>query len=470
MARALTAVALAALLAVSARAASPGWTTVSGPTPFGGCASGGLDGLFAGAEVEPSLAVDPSDPKRLIAAWQQDRYSTGAARGLVAATSGDGGRTWQRVTLPFSLCAGGQTTGWGRASDPWVSVGPDGWVYAISIGNGIAVSTSGDHGRNWRAPTLLARNDSTYITDKPTITADPAARGVAYAVWQRYLVRSDGPPIESDTLLSVTRDDGRHWSSPSLVLAHGHDDGDVASVILPDPARHRLFHLSYRQAGGVPGPGPAHLSQIVVQRSTDGGKTWSAATQVTRIHTVGGRLRDPASGKIIRPGVASFALDRGSGALYATWQDSRFGSGAVDQVAFSRSTDGGRTWTKPRRLDTGTGIGLMPTVAAEHGTVAVSYYAVRAAKTPARGNAQAMLAVSKDGGKTFRRRPLGTPFTMGDAPLLAGDPSILVPPGLFLGDYSGLAVDHGTAYALLATANPARANPTDVRFAAVSAR
>ena len=46
---------------------------VSGPSPFDGCSLGGLDGLFANAEVEPSLAVDPRDPRRLIVAYQQDR-------------------------------------------------------------------------------------------------------------------------------------------------------------------------------------------------------------------------------------------------------------------------------------------------------------------------------------------------------------------------------------------------------------
>jgi len=41
--------------------------------------------------VEPSVAVDPTDPMHLIGAWQQDRWSNGAANGIVSAVTFDGG-------------------------------------------------------------------------------------------------------------------------------------------------------------------------------------------------------------------------------------------------------------------------------------------------------------------------------------------------------------------------------------------
>jgi hypothetical protein len=452
-----------ALVATGASGADAPARVISAASPYDGCSSGGLGGLFANAEVEPSLAVDPRDPRRLVATYQQDRFSTGAARGLVASGSSDGGRTWTQTELPFSLCSRGQTTGWPRASDPWVSIGPDGRAFLIGLGSGIAVSTSTDGGARWSTPVTLAANDGTYLVDKCTVTADPAQAGVAYAVWQRYLRRRNGPPIESDTMLSVTRDGGRHWSEPTLVLAHGKDTGDVASVMLPGPGR-ALFHLAYRQAGGVPGPDIEHLSTLLVQHSSDDGRTWTTPRRIARIRTVGAKLRDPVSGKVIRPGVPSFALGAGD-RLYAVWQDSRFSGGGTDQVAFSRSADGGRTWSKPRRLDVGRHtLGIVPTVAAAGTVVAVSYYAV----SPGRDvrDAQAWLAVSTDAGKTFGRRAVGPSFALGDAPLLAGDPSLLVPPGLFLGDYTGLAVRSRIVYAAFTTANHDPGNPTDVRVVA----
>ena len=50
-----------------------------------GTTSGSVSPAFTNAEVEPSLASDPQHPNRLIAVYQQDRYHSGGARGIVAA-------------------------------------------------------------------------------------------------------------------------------------------------------------------------------------------------------------------------------------------------------------------------------------------------------------------------------------------------------------------------------------------------
>src|SRR5262245_34281138 len=81
---------------------------VSGPSPYGDCDAPVLHGerTYVNAEVEPWIAVDPSDPKHLVGAWQQDRHSLGGgASGLMSAVSNDRGRTWDRTTLPFDVCA-----------------------------------------------------------------------------------------------------------------------------------------------------------------------------------------------------------------------------------------------------------------------------------------------------------------------------------------------------------------------------
>src|SRR5262245_49197867 len=96
--------------------AADAWQTISAPSPYRACGER-PPGMFANAEVEPSIAVSPSDPKTLVAVFQQDRFSRGAARGLVAGISRDGGGTWSNVELPFSLCATTPNTGWAFASD-----------------------------------------------------------------------------------------------------------------------------------------------------------------------------------------------------------------------------------------------------------------------------------------------------------------------------------------------------------------
>jgi len=91
---------------------------VSGPSPFAGCPSAPA---YEGAEVEPALAAHPKQAGRLIAVYQQDRYHGGGARGIVAATSTDGGQTWRKAALPVSACAGSAARQAPFASDPWIA-------------------------------------------------------------------------------------------------------------------------------------------------------------------------------------------------------------------------------------------------------------------------------------------------------------------------------------------------------------
>ena len=99
---------------------------VSAASPF----TSGCDGavptgvLYADAEVEPSVAVNPSNPTNIVAAWQQDRWSDGGSHGLVTAVSFDTGRSWSRATPAVARCAGGSSANgadYERASDPWLA-------------------------------------------------------------------------------------------------------------------------------------------------------------------------------------------------------------------------------------------------------------------------------------------------------------------------------------------------------------
>ena len=72
----------------------------------------------------------------------------------------DGGATWTFVNIPFTRCSGAQAGSagdYGRASDPWISFGPDGTAHYMALvadntpnRNGMAVARSDDGGQTWQ--------------------------------------------------------------------------------------------------------------------------------------------------------------------------------------------------------------------------------------------------------------------------------------------------------------------------------
>ncbi|MFL6703865.1 MAG: sialidase family protein, partial [Paraburkholderia graminis] len=184
----LSSVPLALVLAAIIPTSRAAPVLVSGPSLFATCTIGGPGTNYVNAEVEPWVATNPKNPSNLIGVWQQDRWDNGGAHGLVARPSFDGGLTWATpAALPFTACAGG--TDYERASDPWVSIGPDGTAYAVSISfnqsnnsNAVLASVSKDGGLTWASPrTIIANNEPTlqFFNDKESVTANPIKAGVA---------------------------------------------------------------------------------------------------------------------------------------------------------------------------------------------------------------------------------------------------------------------------------------------------
>src|SRR4051812_23324358 len=195
---------------------------LSGPTPFAaGCPSAVDDLAIDGAEIEPSITVDPTDRRRLVATWQQD-IGMPAARSDLIASSDDGGRIWRTTAIPgLTVCTGGTAD---FASDPWLSTGGDGTVY-FSGTNGastadpppvaVVASRSLDGGRTWAEPTTVAAADPGVDTD--SITASPTQAGHAYVVWAAW-DHSYQPPMSGNAFrFARTTDSGATWSPPVLV-------------------------------------------------------------------------------------------------------------------------------------------------------------------------------------------------------------------------------------------------------------
>lgn len=238
----LAAVVLVPVTAGPAVAASAPSVASQDPSPYAtaGCLAlepqpGSLN--YLNSEVEPQVAVDPTDPSHLVGVWQQDRWSNGGAHGLVAGYSNDGGATWRVSPQPFSACyhaSGfpGDYLNDERASDPWVDrprrpsgvIGRQHRLFRHAVLQPDPLSRGSErpekrsrrgHLLRWRRDVVTRPRDhrrpvhlghpvrpgyqcknarSFLFNDKQSVTADPVHGGVAYAVWDR-LVAPPASPI-----------------------------------------------------------------------------------------------------------------------------------------------------------------------------------------------------------------------------------------------------------------------------------
>ena len=192
-----------------------------------------------------------------------------------------------------------------------------------------------------------------------------------------------------------------------------------------------------------------------VIRSIDHGNTWSAPIRVADAMALG--ARDPDTGAPIRDGSTLTEIAAGAnGQLAMVWQDARFSGGQVDGIAFSRSGDGGLTWSVPIRVNGApASAAFTPTVfIADNGSYGVSYYDFRENTSDHRTLPTSYwLTVSRDA-VNWSERKIDGPFDLAFAPNAEG---------LFLGDYqSGVQVDTDLLL-FFVRANPDLANRTDVR-------
>jgi hypothetical protein len=418
---------------------------VSADTPFTlACVTGSGGGtVYRNAEVEPQVAINPTDPNNIVISWQQDRWSNGGASGIVTAASTDGGVTWTRAAFPVSRCGGGNAGNggdYGRATDPWVTFGPTGIVYQMALAfegvslqpgsrSAMLAARSTDGGVTWSATTPLIVSDSAFFNDKNTITADPTDPSFAYATWDRLAAAGGGP-----SLMARTTDAGVTWEAARVIYDPGNQSQTIGNeiVVLPNGTLVNFFTQIDT------GPNNTQVARIRLVRSSDRGVNWDAPVTVAGLNPVG--AQDPTTRVPIRDGsiVASVAVAP-NGTLWATWQDSRFSGGTIDGIALARSTDGGLTWSAPVQVNSVRNVAAFtPTVRVRaDGTIAIMYFDLRSdTSDPAALPTELILARSTDAINWIEVRVTNM-FDLDTAPQAGG--------AYFLGDYMGLK-SHGKVF------------------------
>lgn len=400
-------------------------------------------------QAEPHLAIDPERDTRLLAGYQEGRFTSGGARALTYAWSKNGGRTWTEALVPRLTRASGGV--FEKASDPWVAFGTGGRAYYCSLlfnetnpDNGIYVSVSKNGGRSWGPPVAVHTGDIRNFDDKQAIVVDTYAdspyKGRVYVGWDTVVTNEAGTAVMLQIERMAWSGNGGASYSPAIDLERDGMNIGVIPLVGPGGVVHAVWaHMDNDQS-----PIVLHAS-----RSEDGGVTWSEPVQIVQMQPAGVRFQ--RSGDIL----PTAAVDPRTGRLYVAWMDGRFTSG-VAQVALSRSDDGGRTWSAPQRVSDGAGDSpsYTPALAVSgDGRVAVSYYSLR--NDPTRQFLVDLYAVTSRDGVNFgaSRRVSSTSFDVRFA---------AVAQELFLGDYMGLAGGSKSFYALwIGTMEKSRLEPSE---------
>lgn len=442
---------------------------ISGPSPYAACSSNdnNLTGrTYLNAEVEPQVAVQGS---RAIAMFHQDRKSNGGAHGIGAAYSTDGGASWNELSstgLPLTACSPNTQPAlsnmW-RASDPWVSFGPDGIAYASALSfnisvpdnaNAVVAARSTNGGASWDHVQAIPGGifqTADKSTDKNSTTADPTKNKTAYTVWDTLFLPTDNPDdnphaqaYTGPAFFSKTTDGGKTWSEAKIIVNTGNRQQTIGNIIVVDPRDDTLYNFTdLLLPPNTPFNGTHSNAVLAFVKSTDGGDTWTQPQVIAPFDSLG--VQDPNTGQRARvgDGLEEVAIDPSNGRLYVVYESSsnftknqKQSSGAWDdEILLVTSGDGGATWTGPsviHKLANGMPT-FTPTVAVNGGRIAVTYYDSRNLQPGQtdRWPTDYWVEYSTDGGATFgnEQRITGASFDLATAPVARG---------FFLGDYEGL--------------------------------
>ncbi|HLJ68836.1 MAG TPA: sialidase family protein [Chloroflexota bacterium] len=424
--------------------------------------SGPVEVLLARGRTEPTVAISPLRPGVVVASANTN-YSAPVDGTFPTAYfySADGGRSFNAGTMPMIPPF---TTG----ADTSVVVARDGTVFysylgeapAFCGGGGAAVvlSHSIDNGKSYRRPVAVDINPD---DDKPNLAVE-SIRGKAshiFVTWTRWHDASK----TSDVWISRSLDGGVTFSRPARLWSSRLANFGTVPVVGPRGRIYVFWSVSPNEE--QVGPSPTGLFAVV---SGDDGAHFGRRFAVTRTFRSVPDIVKPGNLRVLT--MPSVVLD-GRGTLYVAWaQVERVRSGgAVDaDIVLSRSVDGGRSWSTPRRVnDARNGARFMPSVVLlAGGSLAVVFYDQRRG-----GMVLDTYAARARFGSRFRAYP-NLRLDSGTSPVVdmmyVAPGSTCLAPGRFFGDYIGAVAMGRDLGAVWADTQLHQPDETDVWFARVT--
>ena len=327
-----------------------------------------LSGSQTSARSESDVRYNPKNVLQIIGASNNLSFSPQAQF-----YSSDGGATWSQTNLP-------SVTGDSNQSDPAVDWTSDGNAWALTVGVGssniVRCFKSTDAGATWTHDSDVSGTQTN--VDKPNLWVDHSSSSAytdnMYALWW-----NSGP-----TYVARRAGTGGSWQTPVQVsnseTTGGSDGGDIKTNSFGD-----VFAFW---------PSENDL-KVFVAKSTDGGTTFGTPVKIA--DTFSDFLfhvpsDEPSRGTLLYITAGAYrtaTVDM----VYAVWMDLAGGSGCnatsnmpgndvtskcKTRIWFSRSTDGGATWSPSIKINDQDSLNdqFFPRLAVDPGTGAmmVVYY------------------------------------------------------------------------------------------------
>jgi len=388
------------------------------------------DAGAARGHATPALAVHPDDPLTMVLA-EGDAYSS---RCMVHFTR-NGGLTWTPATQPatppdWAGCGFAVT---GPLAD--LAFAPDGTLYyafsafqPATYQQRIYLARSSDLGLHWETTALprigpnpatremgadsmpsivIDRNDPgrvfvSWWSGNGTWNFPESITGSSTSVWCRLVDNK----ILARPWVSVSQDGGRTFANP-VDMAPGVDLCTTEPYLAQ--AKDGALLAFFGQATRTLEAGKAPPANLFFSKSIDQGKTFTVAPIHAQSGPADGKASTSTSDWLSAP---SPAVDPRSGNNYVTWEETGVG---VPQILFKRSTDNGRTWSPPLKINDGDPkrdwdfAEQFPTMGvAPNGRIDIVWYDYRNDATYKDGDTRngfqdVYYASSTDGGKTFSK-------------------------------------------------------------------
>lgn len=358
---------------------------------------------------EPSIAMDPKNPAKLVAGANLNNYYI----------SRDSGQTWTTANLTSSLGV------WG---DPMITVDTAGDFYFFHLSNPpsgnwidrIVCQKTTDHGQSWSDGSYTGLNGAK-AQDKHWCAVDRSNNHM-YLTWTQFEKYGSANPGDSSIILfSKSLDAGQSWSDPRRINKTAGDCLDQDNTV----------------EGAVPAVGPngeiyvswAGPRGLVFNKSTDGGEHWMEEEK--EISSIPGGWDFAIPGIFRANGLPITACDVSNGpnrgTIYVNWTDQRNGENNTD-VWLVKSSDGGVSWTDPVRVndDESQHHQFFTWMAIDQ--IKGYLYFVFYDRREHQGEAtDVYMALSNDGGQTFINRKIS------EEPFVPNQ-------DIFFGDYTNLTV------------------------------